>query len=143
MLDTDPMEDTMSAVALDYAALDYAGAPGPVRMPSRPGLVLVPTGAAVAGHARLRPTRAARLIATVVVTLALAAALSVAAGAWGSAAPDPHSVTVRSGQTLSEIAARELPDLPVGTAVTRIQLANAMSSSQVDAGEVLVIPAAD
>jgi LysM repeat protein len=48
---------------------------------------------------------------------------------------------VRSGQTLSEIAARELPDLAVSDGVVELQLANALSTSQVRAGQTLLIPA--
>lgn len=138
MFGIDPMEDTMSALAVDYAA-----APDSVRLPTRPTLVLVPTGVAVGGGAHLRPTRAARLLATGLVALALAAGLAVATGPWGSTTPASYAVTVQPGDTLSEIAAREIPDLPVGAAVTKIQLANRMSTGQVDAGEVLLIPAAN
>ena len=49
-------------------------------------------------------------------------------------------VTVQSGQTLSHIAARELPDLPIGTAVAEIQLANQLNTTHVHAGQQLVIP---
>lgn len=136
MFGADPMEDTMSALAVDCAA-----APDSVRLPTRPALVLVPTGPAAGEGAHLRPTRAARLLATGLVALALATGLAVWAGSWGSAGPTSYAVTVQPGDTLSQIAAREIPDLPVGAAVTRIQLANRMSTGQVDAGEVLLIPA--
>ena len=52
-----------------------------------------------------------------------------------------HTVTVEAGQTLSSIAARELPDMPVREGVARLQLANGLSSSDVHAGQVLQIPA--
>jgi LysM repeat protein len=48
---------------------------------------------------------------------------------------------VQSGQTLSEIAATQLPDLPVAEAVAQIQLANDLASDQVHAGQTLRIPA--
>ena len=51
------------------------------------------------------------------------------------------STTVRSGQTLSEVAATQLPGLPVADAVARIQVANDLASDQVHAGQILLIPA--
>ena len=52
-----------------------------------------------------------------------------------------HTVTVQAGQTLSAIAAHELPEMPVREGVARLQLANGLSSSEVHAGQVLQIPA--
>ena len=46
------------------------------------------------------------------------------------------------GQTLSEVAAEQLPDLPLAEGVARLQLANHLSSTQVHAGQTLLIPAA-
>ena len=137
------MEDTMSAaVAWDLS-------PAPVRVPARPArprLRLVPTGDAVptrtAGPVRL--TRAGRLAITLTVAAALLALAFVAfgGGASGAATVIDHATTVAEGQTLSQIAATELPTLPVGEAVAQIQLANNLSSAHVHAGQVLVIPAA-
>jgi hypothetical protein len=52
-----------------------------------------------------------------------------------------HSTTVRSGQNLSEVAAQQLPQLPVADAVARIQVANNLTTNQVHSGQALLIPA--
>lgn len=66
-----------------------------------------------------------------------------AGGLAGAVIPgeDPVTVTVEPGQTLSEIAATTMPGLPLDRAVVEIQLANALSSMHVQAGQTLVIPA--
>ena len=130
------------------AAWDLSGAPARVpARPSRPRLVLVPTGDAVAIPAGgpLRLTRAGRLAITIAVTALLLAAglLALASAGTGAAttAPVDHAVTVVEGQTLSEVAARELPGLPVAEGVAQLQLVNNLPSAQVHAGQVLVVPA--
>lgn len=72
-----------------------------------------------------------------------ATATGSAAVAAGAAAADvvPRVVTVTAGQTLSEIALAELPDLPIREGVARIQLANNLNTDQVRAGQRLRIPA--
>jgi len=125
-----------AALALDPLAL-----PERAPAPSRPRLQLVPTGPDVVGRP-VRTSRRGRLARTVGVVL-IAAALAwtgVTAVTAGAAAPQ-HTVTVEAGQTLSSIAARELPDLPVREGVAQIQLANGLSSSDVHVGQVLQIPA--
>jgi hypothetical protein len=127
-----------AALALDPAAL--LDRP---QEPSQPRLWLVPTGPDVDAAPRpARITRRGRALRTV-GALALVGALGwTAAAAIAAGAPlPPHTVTVESGQTLSSIAARELPNLPVREGVARIQLANGLSSSDVHAGQVLQIPA--
>ena len=129
------------------AAVAWELAPAPVGVPTRPGrarLVSVPCGDAVAAGpaTRLRVTRAGWLVVTLAVSAAVVAALVVAlfpGGASGTVID--HSTTVQQGQTLSEVAARELPQLPVRDAVARIEVANDLSSSQVHAGQSLLIPA--
>jgi hypothetical protein len=75
--------------------------------------------------------------AVAVAVLALVLATSVDA-----VAPQiDHATAVLSGQTLSEVAAVQLPSLPIPDAVARIQLANGMNTSQVRAGQLLLIPA--
>jgi hypothetical protein len=134
------MEDQMSA------AVAWDVAPAPVRVPvrpARPQLVSVPTGAAVlAEPARpVRITRAGRLALTLTVVVA-AVALAVALFSGGaSATVIDHSTTVRSGQTLSEIATQQLPQLSMAEAVAQIQVANNLTSSDVHAGQILLIPA--
>ena len=120
--------------------------PGRAVRPSRPSLVLVPTGDAVptAAPAQLRLTRAGRLAITLTVDAVLLALATVALISRAGAAPATvadHAVTVTAGQTLSEIAARELPGLPVADAVAELQLANNLPSAHVHAGQVLVVPA--
>ena len=125
-----------AALALDPLAL-------PERAPalSRPRLHLVPTGPDVVG----RPVRISRRgrLARTVGALAIVAALGctvVTAVTAGATVPQ-RTVTVDVGQTLSWIAARELPDLPVREGVAQIQLANGLSSSDIHVGQVLQIPA--
>jgi LysM domain-containing protein len=131
------------------AAVAWDLTPAPARAPgrpSRPRLVLVPTGDAIPAPAAapLRITRAGRLA----VTLAVAAALvALAVTLWGggdAAAGRPaadHATTVQAGQTLSQVAVEQLPGLPIAEAVAQIVLANNLPSTQVHAGQTLVIPA--
>ena len=128
-----------AAVAWDVIA---APAPMPVR-PARPRLVAVPCGDDLAQRATgpRRLTRAGRLAITLtVVGLLVAVAVAVMPGASSTTVVD-HSTTVRPGQTLSEIAARQLPQLPVADAVARIQVANNLTTNQVHSGQALLIPA--
>jgi len=123
----------------------------------RAHLVLLPTGRDAVRAARaarsVRPTRAAGLaspslrltrLGRLVVTLLVAAAVALLgvglAGQLATAGSAPRPVTVVSGDTLSEIAARELPGLPIRDAVIEIQLANGLSSSQLHAGQTLLVP---
>jgi hypothetical protein len=134
------MEDLMSA------AVAWDVAPAPVRVPvrpARPRLVSVPTGAevVVAPAAPLRLTRAARLAITLTVVIA-AVALAIAVFSGGaSATVIDHSTTVQSGQTLSQIAVEQLPQLSMAEAVVQIQVANDLTDSNVHAGQTLLIPA--
>ena len=127
-----------AAVACDVA-------PAPVRVPvrpTRPRLVLVPTGAevGVASATPLRLTRAARLALTLTVVVA-AVALAIALFSGGaSATVIDHSTTVQSGQTLSEIAVQQMPQLPMAEAVVQIQVANDLTDSNVHEGQTLLIP---
>lgn len=123
-----------AAAAWDVAPLE--------RPRSRPALHLVPRGPdAGTREPALRVSRFGRLLATaggvVVVTVLALALLGIAAA---GAATD-HTVTVQAGQTLSEVASVELPQLSVAEGVARIQLANDLSTSQVHAGQELAIPA--
>jgi len=52
-----------------------------------------------------------------------------------------HATTVAAGQTLSDVAAAQLPGLPMDEAVARLQLANDLNTPQVRAGQSLLIPA--
>jgi hypothetical protein len=125
------------ALDLDHAAGHGAGAIAPL---GRPQLRLVPTGNQVAARP-IRLTRLGRLLRTA-VALAMLLLLGVtAANALAAGQVAAHSVTVESGQTLTQIAARELPSLPTKEGVARLQLANGLSSSDIHAGQVLQVPA--
>ena len=152
------LEDVMSAGAVGVFV------PQPVRMPSRtvrPRLRLVDSGQRVGPGERrppgaypspgaradvlssqaIRLARSGRLVITLIAAVAvtiLAVAVANSVGAAG--AQIDHATTVSAGQTLSEVAARQLPSLPIHNAVARIQLANGLSSSQVHAGQLLLIP---
>ncbi|MDN5765382.1 MAG: LysM peptidoglycan-binding domain-containing protein [Humibacillus sp.] len=143
----------MGATVLTFtdAAVPTSGAPlgspgtHPSGHPARPQLRLVPAGRQAAETARserprLRLTRFGRLTVTV-ATLAVVIALGVGlVGQLASTGFEGRPVTVESGQTLSEIAARELPDVPVREGVVSLQLANGLSTDQVHAGQRLLVP---
>ena len=85
---------------------------------ARPQLRLVPTGRDVR-PAPLRLSRRGRLAVTLVVA---AAALTIVVAA-GTGAAEPvvqGTATVTAGQTLSEVAAQQLPGLPVADGVARL-----------------------
>jgi LysM domain-containing protein len=127
-----------AALALDPVALPER----PLTSPP-PRLRLVPTGPDVEAVARpVRLSHLGRLVRTgAVVALAVALGWTVIGTVTAGAVPPVHTVTVESGQTLSSIAARELPGLPVREGVVQIQLANGLSSSDVHIGQILQIPA--
>jgi hypothetical protein len=134
------MEDQMSAaVAWDVST---APAPAPARS-SRPQLVSVPCGDTLpqGPSAPLRLTRAGRLAVTLTVLVAAVVASIALLSGGASATVVDHSTTVQRGQTLSEVASQQLPGLPVADAVARIQVANDLTSSEVHAGQTLLIPA--
>ena len=88
----------------------------------------------------LRLTRLGRLVVALLVAAAVAVLGVGLAGQLATAGSAPRAVTVVSGDTLSEIAARELPGLPIADGIIEIQLANSLSTSQVHAGQTLLIP---
>ncbi len=134
-LGRDETEDMMSAAAA------WDGAPLGVR-PSRPLLHLVPTGRdASAAKPDLRISRFGRLLVTIAAVVVAAVLAVTLLGVAAAGASIDHTVTVRAGQTLSEVASAELPQLPVAEGVVNIQLANDLSTSQVHAGQELAIPA--
>jgi hypothetical protein len=133
--------------------------PHPARMPQRtlrPALRLVVSDGRViaddyagqgaaplfswSGASRL--TKRGRFVVALMTALAVAGLALVLAGSVdASGLQVDHATTVSAGQTLSEIAAHQLPSLPIGDAVARIQLVNDLSSSQVHEGQALLIPA--
>lgn len=128
------------------AAVAWDVAPAPLRVPvrpARPRLVSVPCveQTRVAPAAPLRLTRAGRLaITATVAAVVLLLAITVFSGGASATVID-HSTTVTAGQTLSDIAVRELPQLPVADAVARLQVANNLTSADIHAGQTLLIPA--
>ena len=142
----------MSVVALDAVRRQRAAEAALPEVQARPHLVLVPTGrdavraaraarAARAQQPPLRLTAFGRLVVGLLI-VALVTALAIGlAGQLASAAGQARTITVEWGQTLSGIAARELPDLPISQGVVELQIANALSTTQIHAGQRLVIPA--
>jgi len=134
------MEDAMSA------AVAWELAPTPGRMPSRtvrPELRLVLPGERAMAPVRVatRINRRGRLLVTLtVLAAALSLGLMLATSVMASGPEIDHATTVSAGQTLSEVAAAQLPGLPVNEGVARIQLANGLNTSQVQAGQSLLIP---
>jgi LysM domain-containing protein len=128
------MEDSMSAaVAWDLTSGGRA---------ARPRLQLVPTGPDVR-PSHLRLNRRGRLAVTVVVLAAVLTLTVVLAAGSGAAEPVvQRTATVSAGQTLSEVAAERLPDLPIAEGVARLQLVNHLASTQIHAGQTLLLPAA-
>ena len=135
----------MSAIVLEAVRQPHTEEPAGSQPTGRPRLVLVPTGPEAARAARaarppMRLTRFGRLV----VTLLVAGVVSVLgvglAGQLASATGEPRTVTVRAGQTLSGIAARELPELSTAEGVVELQIANALSTTSIHAGQQLVVP---
>ena len=127
------------------AAVAWDVAPAPVRVPARPArpqLVSMPCGDQVVTRrpAPLKLTRAGRLAITLAVLLTALAIAVAAFSGDASASGIDHSTSVRSGQTLSEVAAEQLPALPIADAIARIQVANNLTSTDVHAGQDLLIP---
>lgn len=110
---------------------------------ARPRLTLVPTGAE-AGPRELertmRLTRFGRLLVTLFVATALVATVVTVAGSFAGASGPGQTITVEVGDTMSQIAAERLPDLSIPDGVVAIQVANALSTSEIHAGQSLVIP---
>ncbi|NMM24955.1 MAG: LysM peptidoglycan-binding domain-containing protein [Phycicoccus sp.] len=89
-----------------------------------------------------RLTRRGRLFITLVgSTAAMALAVGLASSVSAASPQIDHATTVFAGQTLSEVAAAQLPSLPISEAVAQIQLANDLNTSEVHAGQRLLIPA--
>lgn len=132
----------MGAIAIDPQDLYAAPAPRARRSaPVRGHLSLVPTGDRVAQRepAPLRITRRGRLALTTTAALVVALVLASVLGSFG-AAQARSGVIVEPGMTLSQIAAEELPGLPLSQAVVDIQRANQLSGTSIAAGQLLIIP---
>lgn len=107
-----------------------------------------PRSAARAGVGPARLTRRGRLVlsALAMVLLVVAAVLMsggapAAAGSRGGVTVPAERVTVRPGESLWAIAEREAPDVDPRETIARILDLNALESSAVVAGSVLLLPA--
>jgi LysM repeat protein len=89
----------------------------------------------------LRLSRFGRLVVALFAAAVVALLTVGLAGQLASASGEPHTVIVQSGQTLSGIAARELPELTRAEGVVELQVANGLNSTQVHAGQQIVVPA--
>jgi hypothetical protein len=136
----------MSAIVLEAVRQPYVEGSDRPREADRPRLVLLPTGRDAVRVARdsrpaLHLTGFGRLVVSALVAGLIAVLAVGLAGQLASASGESRTVTVQSGQTLSAIAARELPDLSVGEAIVELQVANRLSTAAVHAGQRLVVPA--
>jgi hypothetical protein len=125
----------MSAIAWGPAEVGHVPAP-----PSRPRLTLIEGGAAAEQAGGLRLTGRGRLAILLLLALAVAAVVVLTGTGGAGAAEAERTVTVRPGQTLSEIAAAELPGLSISEGIVALQLANSLNTAQVSAGQELVVP---
>lgn len=116
--------------------LDFPVPTTPAR-PAGPRLVLVP---APAPEPTFHLTRRGRVVVSLLVAMVLTIVALAAGGQLASATGEPRTVTVTAGQTLSEIADRELPELSIAEGIVEIQLANGLSTDQVHAGQRLLVP---
>lgn len=132
----------MSAVSWTVTPLAEPGRLGPAER----HLHLVPPMLEPAPRrsVRLRLTPRGRLVLLLLLSSLLALAAPMAWSAvtgGGAAAGAPSSVVVQADQTLSGIAASQLPGMPMADAVVLIRQANNLPSAHVHAGQVLTIPA--
>lgn len=104
-------------------------------------LALVPQLAPAQGveSAVMHITRRGRLARAVAIVLTIAV-LAVATVTMVTPASAAIEVEVQPGQTLSEIAATHLPNVPLDRAMVAVQLENDMNSTHVQTGQRLVIP---
>lgn len=135
----------MSAIALHDLQDLESGPHGPAPR-RRDHLRVVAPGerAAVRVAPSARPmtlTRRGRLAMTLAATIVLVLAVVAALGMLPATASAGHTVTVQPGDTLSQIALTQLPELPLDRAIVEIQLANDLNTLHVQAGTELTIPA--
>lgn len=136
-----------TAVRHDVMVAGVAGPARHARVADRGSrhLHVVPTSAQGAPASGARSVVMARRRFAVLVLALVALAGAVFAGravASGVADGGASTVTVQPGETLSQIAAREMPQWANGAAVVELERVNGLDSSRVGAGQHLVIPAA-
>ncbi|MFK5632976.1 MULTISPECIES: LysM peptidoglycan-binding domain-containing protein [unclassified Ornithinimicrobium] len=98
----------------------------------------------VADERRAQPvplhiTRRGRLALTGTVALVLVLAFASLLSALGPAGAS-SAVVVEPGMTLTQLATEHLPEMPLSQAVTDIQRANKLSTTDIAVGQELVIP---
>lgn len=128
----------MATMTMDFAATRPAHAsssrsrtavPSPVRLTARGRLVV-----------RLTVAALATALAFVVLSMGQGAVVSTLASS--PVASVHHTVVVRGGETLWQIASRELPSLDPREGIARIRTLNGLAATDVLlAGETLEIPA--
>lgn len=107
-----------------------------------PHLRLMPQTESAGGDGavpQMRITRRGRVARAMAIVMSIAA-LAVVTLMMMSPASAAIEVEVQPGQTLSDIAAQHLPNLPLDRAVVAVQLENNMNSVQVQTGQRLSIP---
>jgi len=132
----------MSTIAIGVRGIPAVPTRAPAPDPGVPSRGAETTAAGPVGVGGVRLTRAGRLAITLTVALVavLAAAITFAATGGASAAPEGRVITIRSGQTLSELALTYLPEKPLAEGIAAIQLANRLQNDRIIAGQELVIP---
>lgn len=95
-------------------------------------------------HARTDP-RTVRVTARgrLAATLGVFAVVAFAVLGWreqAAASTDARTVVVVQGQSLTDIAQRELSSIPVPDAIARIRYANQMNSTDLRAGQLVLVP---
>lgn len=117
-----------SRIARPAVRATTARASAPVRLTARGRLVV-----------RLMLVLVATLLAFLLLSLGQGAIVSAMTDASASTAS--HSIVVRSGETLWQIAARELPGTDPRDGISRIRTLNGMApTDSLLAGETLAIP---
>ena len=128
----------MSTAAIFSPLAVGTGAAGPV-VGRRDHLRLVAASERRARPEPLHLTRRGRLALTGMVTLVLVLAFWSLFSALGPAGAS-SAVVVQPGMTLTQLASEHLPEVPLSQAVTDIQRANRLSTTDIAVGQELVIP---
>ena len=135
----------MSAIVLEAVRQPQSQRSARPQPAVRPHLVLVPTGRGAVRTARaaqppMRLTRFGRLVVALLVASVISVLAVGLAGQLASASTASRTITVTSGQTLSGIAARELPGRSIADGIVELQIANSLSTTAIHAGQQLVVP---
>ena len=89
----------------------------------------------------LRATDVLDILLVALLVFALAVAVTRVTASSAAPVGPSATVTVERGQTLSQLASVHLPQLSIAEGVAQLRLANGLNSSNVEAGQRLVIPA--